>query len=122
MKLIYLTEEIKVSLINEIKSPDVIIDSGIEDYINKINEFPFINTTQCCQGHPNGGYLSVMVTKGIKEWFENDLIPNMSKYCEDIAKRFENVEDKLIVRYLFLFKEGFTDMFFRSLIEQLSRW
>ena len=32
MKLIYLTEEIKVSLINEIKSPDVIIDSGIEDY------------------------------------------------------------------------------------------
>lgn len=121
MNLVYLTSELKNSYINDINSSDVEIDTDIIDYINIINKFPFICTTQCCQGHPNDGYLSVMIDKDYVNWFENIVVGEIVTYCEDIFKRFENIYiNKIIVRYIFRFKDNCTHEFFNSFIKLLN--
>lgn len=122
MEPVYLTIKTKQTLINDINSPEVSIDPGIKHYVEKINGFLFINTTQCCQGHPENGYLSVMVTKEIFEEFEQLVIPQLIDYCEDIVKRFESIGHKIIARYIFRFKTGCVDNFFTALIKLLSRY
>ena len=121
MKISYLNKEIKNKYINDIKyNSEAFIDQGIKDYINKLNDIPCVCTTQCCEGHPNDGYVSIMITKEKSDNFENNIIPAVNNYCEDIIKRFEQMyDDEIIVRYLFQFKNK--DIFFDIFIKELSQ-
>lgn len=122
MQLIYLEDEIKKHYINDLTSDEVEVDSDIKNWVDKINFIPNVCTTQCCQGHPNDGYLSVMVSKDIFLWFENVVIKEVIIYCTDIIKRFEEIKkDQVYIRYTFWFKDNSTFDFFETFLDVLSK-
>lgn len=105
IQLLYLNEDIKNNYLKDINSNEVQIDKDIKNYINIINSLPYICTTQCCQGHPDNGYLSVMITEDKINWFESIIIKEIFIYCKDVIKRFEEIKkDQIYVRYTFWFK------------------
>lgn len=118
----YLTQNYKKNLIKEIDLPDVSIDVEIKEYVDEINTFSFICTTQCCQGHPDNGYLSVMVTETYSNHLENIVIPTLIQYCTDIFKKFEKIQQETVnVRYIFWFDEKNRDLFFKALLQELKK-
>lgn len=122
MQLLYLNDDIKKNYMNDLTSEEAEIDYGIRSYIDIINSIPYVCTTQCCQGHPDNGYLSVMVSKEMFLWFENEVVEAVMSYCDDIIKHFEQIrESEIFIRYVFRFKTGCTVLFFSTFINLLSK-
>lgn len=121
MDLNYLNQEIKNKYLYDLSSEECEIDVDIKQYINTINSFPFVCTTQCCQGHPNDGYLSIMIYEAFSLWMEKEVIKEVIIYCEDIYKYFEHIGNNSVnIRYVFRFK-NYKD-FFELLIKNLSTY
>lgn len=121
MELNYLNQEIKNKYMADLSSEECEIDVDIQQYINTINSFPFVCTTQCCQGHPNDGYLSIMIYEEVSLWMEKEVIKEIIPHCEDIYKYFECTgNDSIYIRYVFRFK-NYKD-FFELLIKYLSTY
>jgi hypothetical protein len=114
-----LTKELKQKYDRESADKHTFIDPEIQKYIQQINSFEFIRTTQCCQGHASNGYLSVMLEDNMVSRFENEVFIPLIRDVAD--KRYENMHDgTIIIRYLFQFEPNQRDEFFQKFITKLN--
>lgn len=120
MKIFYLNQGLKEYYDKELADKDTIIDVKIKKWINLINQYPFIRTTQCCEGHPDNGYLSVMIAKEYVQWFETVVVAALVFRGYDIIKRYERLKNIIIARYIFWFSEDTRDSFFSFLFKALK--
>lgn len=122
MKISNLTESLKNQYISNMRGKDVFIDRDIQHYISELNKIPFVCTTQCCQGHPGGGYLSIMITDDYVGWFELRVVSHLLTLGFDVLKRYERITCEMaIARYVVEFGFQARDTFFENLIEILSK-
>lgn len=103
----------------ELESSDTVIDEEIRGYIDAINGLPFVCTTQCCAGHPDYGYISLMVTEDKAQWFEEEVAVPVAAQGFDVVKRYERI-DEVVVRYVFWFEERTRQQFFDILFHCLG--
>lgn len=119
MKAIYLDSERKQRYMSELQSSDTVIDKEIREYIVAINRLPFVCTTQCCAGHPDYGYISLMVTEDKAQWFEEEVVVPLAARGFDVFKRYEKI-DEVVIRYIFWFEERTRQQFFDILFDCLG--
>ncbi len=100
------------------------VDDAIEEYIDEINQFPFIATIRSCQGHGYPGHISFRFTKDWHEKFIESGIKRLldKKLCHIFLEVGDWLPTKtgLYFRWKARFTEEKRDEFFKEFISWLK--